>query len=245
MLFEWRSISGNSPITVQPLEQMAHNARAGIPHEPRTRAPRHRDQPSQPEHQSLSRSCTYRGGDMSRRRYSFDEEKIARFYKEGRGLGKGADYKPWLNIQDVPSHGRSHRLRGMTIERLYHLLSDMECHIFHVLDWAETVQDIREQFPLDRHTTLSIAEQMKVIHPVDRLTKTSIVMTTDFVIDVVVDGQIKQIARSIKPSEDLDKPRVIEKLEIEAILGRKRSRLGCHYRKRNFAQFGSKHQLGP
>ena len=154
---------------------------------------------------------------MSRRRYSFDEEKIARFHKEGRGLGAGTDYKPWLNIQDVPSYGRSHRLRGMTIERLYHFLSDIECHLFYLLDWAENVHDIREQFPIDRHATQRIAKEINVIHPVDRSTKTPIVMTTDFVIDATVDGQKKQIARTVKPSKDLDKPRIIEKLEIESL----------------------------
>ncbi len=32
---------------------------------------------------------------MARQRYSFDEARIARFLKEGRGNnGQGADYKP-------------------------------------------------------------------------------------------------------------------------------------------------------
>lgn len=35
---------------------------------------------------------------MAYRRNSIDENKIARFYKEGRGLGRGADYQPWLTI---------------------------------------------------------------------------------------------------------------------------------------------------
>jgi hypothetical protein len=152
---------------------------------------------------------------MSRRRNSFDEGKIARFYKEGRGVGSGVDYKPWLNIRDVPSHGRSHRLRGMTIGRIYHFLSDIECRLFYLLDWAANVQDIREQFPLNRDITKRIAEQINVAHPIDQSSKTSLVMTTDFVIDVVRDGHIDQIARAVKPAKELDNVRVIEKLEIE------------------------------
>jgi len=31
---------------------------------------------------------------MARGRYGFDEDKIARFQKEGRGSGHGAAYKP-------------------------------------------------------------------------------------------------------------------------------------------------------
>ena len=49
---------------------------------------------------------------MARRRYAFDEGKIARFQKEGRGRGRGTSYKPWLTIQDVASHGRSQWVIG-------------------------------------------------------------------------------------------------------------------------------------
>lgn len=38
---------------------------------------------------------------MAKRRYSFDEDKLARFLKEGRGQGHGKDYRPWFAIQDV------------------------------------------------------------------------------------------------------------------------------------------------
>ena len=36
--------------------------------------------------------------------------KVEKWIKEGRGSGIGADYKSWLNIQDVSSLGRSTRL---------------------------------------------------------------------------------------------------------------------------------------
>ena len=63
-------------------------------------------------------------------RYGFDEAKIARFRKEGRGEGFGADYKPWLTARDVPSRGRSHRVLGVTTGRVHHLLSDIERRAF-------------------------------------------------------------------------------------------------------------------
>ena len=44
--------------------------------------------------------------------------KIEKWIKEGRGSGVGADYKPWLNIQDVSSLGRSTRLKGIKTNRL-------------------------------------------------------------------------------------------------------------------------------
>ncbi|WP_454018523.1 TnsA endonuclease N-terminal domain-containing protein [Azospirillum sp. Marseille-Q6669] len=152
---------------------------------------------------------------MARKRYSFDEDKIARFQKEGRGEGTGASYKPWLTIQDVPSMGRSHRLRGWTTGRIHHLLSDIECGLFYLFDWSESVRDIREQFPLDRPTTRRIAEQLGIKHPVDTATKTPLVMTTDIVIDIVREGRFVTLARAVKPADQLDKPRTIEKLEIE------------------------------
>lgn len=33
-------------------------------------------------------------------------------------------YKPWLTIQDVASHGRSHRIAGIRTGRVHHFLSD-------------------------------------------------------------------------------------------------------------------------
>lgn len=152
---------------------------------------------------------------MARQRYSFDEAKIARFHKEGRGQGQGADYKPWLTVRDVPSHGRSHRPLGMTTGRVHHLLSDIEFRSFLLFDWAEDVADIREQFPLDRDATQRIADGMGVNHPCDVSTRTPLVMTTDFVIDVERNGRRFLMAWAIKPADELDKPRIIEKLEIE------------------------------
>lgn len=47
---------------------------------------------------------------MARRRYAFDEDRIALFHKEGRGTGRGDNYKPWLTVQDLRSSGRVHRV---------------------------------------------------------------------------------------------------------------------------------------
>ncbi len=152
---------------------------------------------------------------MARKRYAFDEDRIARFLKEGRGDGAGSSYKPWLTIQDVPSSGRSHRLRGWKTGRVHHLLSDIECGLFYLFDWSDSVRDIREQFPLDRQVTQRIANQLGIKHPTDTSTKTPVVMTTDFVIDIVRDGRFVTLARAVKPADLLGTPRTIEKLEIE------------------------------
>ncbi len=152
---------------------------------------------------------------MAKRKYEFDEQKLAQFKKEGRGEGHGIDYKPWLTIQDVPSKGRSSRIPSTKIPREHHLLSDNERGIFLLLDWSDDVMDVREQFPLDRDITRKIANEMGVVHPMDLKTRTDIVMTTDFLIDTCVGNKTIEIARSVKSKTDLDNPRTIEKQEIE------------------------------
>lgn len=152
---------------------------------------------------------------MARRRYSFDEDRIALFHKEGRGTGRGGDYKPWLTVQDVPSSGRVHRVRGLKTGRQHHLLSDIEWRHFLLFDWADDTEDIREQFPLDRVVTQRIAEEIGVRHPIDPTTKVPLVMTTDLVVDVIDGGRLVTLARAVKPAAELSKPRILEKLEIE------------------------------
>ena len=152
---------------------------------------------------------------MAKRRYGFDEEKITRFLKEGRGEGHGSDYQPWLTIHDVSSHGRSTRIHCHKTQREHHLLSDNETAVFLLLDWSDAVTDIREQFPLDRELTRRIATEMGVTHPADPHSRTDIVMTTDFLVDMRVGNEIKLMLRSVKPSVELEDNRTLEKQEIE------------------------------
>ena len=152
---------------------------------------------------------------MAKRRYSWDEKKIARYLKEGRGQGQRESYRPWLTIQDVPSSGRSTRIHSFKTGREHHLLSDLETGLFLMLDWSEAVTDIREQFPLDREVTRMLAKDMGIIHPRDIASQTDIVMTTDFVADMHIGQSMREMALSVKPALDLDGPRTIEKFELE------------------------------
>ncbi|WP_240339696.1 TnsA endonuclease N-terminal domain-containing protein [Halobacillus ihumii] len=152
---------------------------------------------------------------MAKRKNTWTEDKIARYYSEGRGSGELGDYKPWLNIHDVSSSGRSLRVMGWKTSRIHHLLSDLERNYFYLLEWADEVIDIREQYPLDREITHQIAENKQINHPTDKTTKTPIVLTTDFFITLRKGREISYIARTVKPSGKLDKSRVIQKFEIE------------------------------
>lgn len=153
---------------------------------------------------------------MARSPQEWSEEKIHKLRAEGVGEGVGADYKPWLTVgRSTPSVGTSNRSGGRTTGRVHHFLSDIERNAFLIYDWAAGVVDIREQFPLDRGETGAIAEAMGVRHPTYPRTTVPVVMTTDFLLDIVVDGRATQVARAVKPSGKLGDRRVLEKLEIE------------------------------
>lgn len=80
--------------------------------------------------------------------------------KKGRGTGVGKEYKPWLTIQDVPSLGRSTRLKGIKTCRQHEFLSDMERNYFYLLEYLDDIIDIREQYPLlPLEETVAIAQE--------------------------------------------------------------------------------------
>lgn len=64
----------------------------------------------------------------------------------------------------MASHGRSHRIAGIKTGRVHHFLSDIERDAFYQFDWADTVTDIREQYPLDREYTRRIAADLEIKH---------------------------------------------------------------------------------
>ncbi|MBU3128496.1 TnsA endonuclease C-terminal domain-containing protein [Clostridium tagluense] len=153
---------------------------------------------------------------MSKRRLSWSEEKIKRYIKEGRGNGTGRDYKPWIKVQDFPSLGLCSRVAGWKTNRVHEFMSNNETRFFYLLEWADNITDIREQFPLIHfNETVAIAEEMGVKHPTDIESGVPYIMTTDFMITMNICGKEKQIVRTLKMAADLDKKRVIEKLEIE------------------------------
>lgn len=56
---------------------------------------------------------------------------------------------------------------------------------------------------------------MDIQHPCDVVTRTPIVITSDFLVDVEDGGRRTLAALAVKPAAALDKRRVLEKLEIE------------------------------
>lgn len=149
---------------------------------------------------------------MSRAPRFFTQEQISKRIKDGRGQGMGKDYQPWLTIQDVPSRGVSHRIYSHKTQRVHHLLSNLELYVFLILDWSSSVQDIREQFPLNIDDTREICLEHGLRHP--SIQGSEQVMSSDFMIDTN-DKNKPQFLIQVKPLKELLKERTIEKLEIE------------------------------
>lgn len=154
---------------------------------------------------------------MAKRKYELTEKKIVKYIKEGRGQGIGKEYIPWIKIQDLPSKGRSWRVKSWKTGRLHHFLSDLETKYFYYLEWQDDVIDIREQYPLiDRALCMKIAEENNIKYPKDPKSKTPIIMTTDFMITKIHQDKTEEhIARTIKYAKDLEEERTLQKLFIE------------------------------
>jgi hypothetical protein len=153
---------------------------------------------------------------MAKRSRLSGTKAIARRVAEGRGIGRGSAYRPWLRVQDVPSCGNASRILSPITGREHHLMSDLERSWFLVVHANDRTRDCREQYPLlPLEETLSLARAIGVDHPADPRTRQPIVMTTDFVITVREGLREFDLARAIKPASQLSSPRVLEKLEIE------------------------------
>ncbi|MBD1898897.1 TnsA endonuclease N-terminal domain-containing protein [Trichocoleus sp. DQ-A3] len=161
---------------------------------------------------------------MAKRKRQTDQTVIDKRISDGRGQGRGSDYKPWLLVQDVSSQGLATRIKGWKTKRVHHFLSNLELSYFYILEWSLIVFDIREQYPLlPLEETLAIAEQCGIRHPTDPKTKEPIVMTTDFFITVPQNIAVIEQARTLKTAKDLQSKRTVEKLEIER----------CYWQNRN------------
>lgn len=160
---------------------------------------------------------------MAKRVRGITEDKINNWIKSGRGQNHGRDYFPWLTIQDVPSLGLVSRTDGWKTGRIHHFMSNIELKYFLILEWSDSVVDVREQYPLlPLSKTVEIANSLGIVHPRDPVTKKDIVMTTDFLLDIREGNEVRHVARTVKESSDINSYRVIEKLEIERVYWKER-----------------------
>ncbi|MGQ7243882.1 TnsA endonuclease N-terminal domain-containing protein [Salinicola sp. V024] len=154
------------------------------------------------------------------------EVAVERHISQGFGNGVGDSYKPWLRVQDVPSRGRSHRIQGLKVDRVHHVLSDLERAYLLICEFSENVTDIREQYPLlPRETAQAAANSLGVRYARYPGSSVPLVMTTDFLLTVTqLDGSQKLVARTIKYESELvgkGALRTLEKFEIEKMFWNK------------------------
>ena len=149
---------------------------------------------------------------MAKYKRIWNHSVFNKYLRKGRGQGIGAEYKPWITVQDFPSIGMVSRVSGTTTGRIHHLMSNLELSLFYLLDWSDDVQDIREQYPLiDLTQAIEIAEKADISYPYDLKSGFPYVLTSDFYLETTQGTMVM----SVKPSSELGKPRVREKLEIE------------------------------
>lgn len=154
---------------------------------------------------------------MAKYNTEWTEEKYKRFIREGRGQGEGIDYKPWLTIQDFPSMGRATRIFGWKTQRIHHLFSDLQLRYFYLLEWEDSVIDIREHYPLlDLQESINKGTNENIGNFVDRKTKVPYVLSTTFLITTYnPKGQIEYIARTLTNASQLEKKTTLKRLEAE------------------------------
>lgn len=155
---------------------------------------------------------------MGRPRNLASIKDYSRALKNGRGLGCGADYLPWLRVNDVPSHGKSTKIYGIKTERTHQLLSGIESNLFVISEYNRSVIDIREGFPLfPVDLVLRVANEAGINYPICQKSKDPCVLTTDFVFTLKEKDEITYLPVAVKTSEALNDPKVAERLEIERL----------------------------
>lgn len=152
---------------------------------------------------------------MARGKMFWSEKKIQAMESDGCGKGLGASYKPWLRVEDFSSLGRSRRVWSAKTSRTHHLMSDVEFNLFLALEWQSDVVDIREQYPLDRGLTQTIARELGIKHPYYPGTHVPTVMTVDFLVTKLTSEGEKLVAFNAKRDEEAEDEKSLLKLEIQ------------------------------
>lgn len=164
----------------------------------------------------LVRCCKGTVGDDVARRKILKEEDYDRMLRSGRGQGRGSNYKPFIQVHDFGSQGRSSKMPGVLVSRDHHFLSDGESRFHPFLEFDDTVVDIREQFPvLPRQLCIDVARLLGIRYPNIPRTKVSLVLTLDSLAERIVEDRSEFTAYSVKRSADLRNKRTLGKLEIE------------------------------
>lgn len=152
---------------------------------------------------------------MARKSKDWTDARLKRVLKEGRGQGE-EEYKPWIEVADIPSRGRVTRIFSSKMNRVMHLLSDMQAMYYYLLEFDESVINVKEQYPLldigdiVDHLDESLLKRLK------NSDGTPLIIVTTFLITARNEnGELYSYARSIKDRNELEKRATLERLEIQ------------------------------
>lgn len=144
---------------------------------------------------------------------------LAAKIKRGRGCGSGKSYLSWYTTREIKSRGTCDTPNSIRNGRSYELLSDFETIYFFVLERKQSVEDVREQFPiLDIVGTQRICAELDIEHKMtSRGARRPEPYTIDFLVTEVINNTRRTRAASIKPPHQLLDPWTVNKLNVERI----------------------------
>ncbi|MFB6367710.1 TnsA endonuclease C-terminal domain-containing protein [Paenibacillus elgii] len=151
------------------------------------------------------------------RNSDWTEAKFKRFLAEGRGKGEKESYRPWLQVHDLKSRGRSTRFYSKKEKRVIHIFTDTQLFIALLLEWDEKVLSYKEQYPLiDTQAIIEELDELLIKRLKGKASEVPHVMLTTFLVTAVDDmGKEYQYARTLKDEAELNKKPTIERLEIQ------------------------------
>lgn len=144
-------------------------------------------------------------------------ERLNKLLAQGYGKGEGKEYKPYIDVIRVASKGRVSRVKGWKTNRVHHFLSDSETRFFYLMEYQDSVVDIREHYPLidNIDELFSVLDDQLIKRLFNQKTGDPLILTTSFLITQrKSSGEIQYYARSIKDYRQLENTQAIERFEV-------------------------------
>ena len=139
-------------------------------------------------------------------RYISEESK----FKNGRGLGTGASYKPWTKCSDFNDIAPASSYPDWKTGRPIQCHSAGERYYYIMLRWNDAITDIREHFPLPITETMEIAKSLGF----QGIQLKKRVLLTDFLL-TFTDGSLMAISIAYSREKLKKNPNRIKRLIIE------------------------------
>jgi hypothetical protein len=136
--------------------------------------------------------------------------------KQGRGLGDGSDYRPFIQTPDYSSFGRRSRIFSPFDHNIAHTMSNPEKYFFWELVWRDDIKTIQSQYPLPVEKTLEIAQRHDLQHPWDQKSNEPRFLTIDFLALTTIEQTHEiLVGYDVESEASLAQTSTIHQLEIK------------------------------